>query len=299
MSSEASPFAGGADASVPAPGTPGFRVQFRPPTSHSALGCWLALPERIDRAAAPLVAVHGIRRAADEQALLFGRQASLLGRMVVAPCFDAWRWPRYQRIGSRSRADLALLSLLDELASEGLSGSERFDLFGFSAGAQFAHRFAMLHPDRLRRLTVASAGWYTFPDELPWPLGLARPGPGATALAARMRERLDRFLRLPIDICVGMRDDRRDPNTRRGPLLDQHQGRHRLARAECWAEALSRACRQRGLVSRVRLTLLRRVGHDFSRCITRAGLDRLVVGPHSDEGGRVSVWPRACKGGAK
>ena len=212
----------------------GFRILFRPPSARSVLGCWLALPDRPARDAPSLVAVHGVRRAADEQALLLGHRASLTGRPVIAPCFDHRHWPRFQRIGSRSRADQALIALLEELARDGIGSARRFDLFGFSAGAQFAHRFAMLHPERLLRLTVAAAGWYTFPDAHPYPLGLG-PGPsGNDRLAATMRARLGHFLQLPIDICVGTRDDRRDRNTRRGACIDGQQGLHRVERAQRW-----------------------------------------------------------------
>lgn len=272
----------------------GFRVLFRPPSPRTALGCWLALPDRPDPGAPPLVAVHGVRRAADEQALLLGPQASLTGRPVIAPCFDQWRWPRFQRIGSRSRADQGLIALLDELEREGIGSARRFDLFGFSAGAQFAHRFAMLHPERLHRLTVASAGWYTFPDDRPYPLGLGPKPRGNDALAAAMRARLGQFLRLPIDIGVGTRDDRRDRNTRRGAHIDRQQGQHRLERAQRWSQALVHASTRLGMPSRIRLTLLPGVGHDFHRCILRGGLDRLVVGPHLGDGPALSVWPRVA-----
>ena len=143
--------------------------------------------------ARPLVAVHGIRRGAREQAALFGARAAALGRVVVAPLFDAERWPAYQRIGGARRSDLALLELLESLRAEGLMGQARFDLFGFSAGAQFAHRFAMLHAERVHHLNVSSAGWYTFPDNTAFPYGIGAPdrlagrGSRSGELAARMR----------------------------------------------------------------------------------------------------------------
>ncbi len=152
--------------------------------------------------------------------------------------------------------------------------------------------FAMLHPERLLRLTVASAGWYTLPDDQPYPLGLGPQPNGNDTLAAAMRARLGAFLQLPLDISVGTRDDRRDRNTRRGQRIDHQQGRHRLERAHRWCRALAGACADRGIPSRIRLTLLPGVGHDFHRCIMRAGLDQLVVGPRPGDERAVSAWPR-------
>ena len=61
----------------------------------------------------------------------------------------------------------------------------RVDLVGFSGGAQFAHRFAMLYPGCVRRVVVAAAGWYTYIDpSRPFPLAAA---PATPAAAARSR----------------------------------------------------------------------------------------------------------------
>ncbi len=251
-----------------------FRLVFRPAPHDGALACWIALPEWIDRSAPALVAVHGIRRGAEEQAALFAPQAAALGRVVIAPLFDAQRWPRYQRLGGG--ADAALLGLLERLGGEGVAPLDRFDLFGFSGGAQFAHRFAMLHPERIARLCVASAGWYTFADAAPYPYGLGADS-GHDARAARMRSRLDAFLRLPIDVCVGARDDRRDANTRSGDAIDRQQGRNRRARASRWSEALAIEAAVRGIVPRIRHVVLPGCGHDFRRCAQRGGLAEQVL----------------------
>jgi pimeloyl-ACP methyl ester carboxylesterase len=247
------------------------RLEFLPAAHDGALACWIAQPDRPAPAAPPLVAVHGIRRDARAQAALFGPRAAALGRVVVAPVFDAERWPRYQRLGGG--ADRALLALLQRLRSLGRLPAGRVELFGFSGGAQFAHRFALLHPGALSRLCVACAGWYTFPDAEAYPLGLG----GDSTRAARMRERIDDFLRLPIDVCVGALDTRRDRHTRRGATIDAQQGRHRRERASRWSEALAIEAAVRGHLPRVRLAVLPGCGHDFRRCMLRGGLAERVL----------------------
>lgn len=254
-----------------------FRLEYRPANQPGALACWLAVPDHADPAAPPLVAVHGIRRGADEQASLFASRAAASGRYVIAPFFDKDNWPTYQRLGGASRSDLALLSLLEQLRQERVAGSGEFDLFGFSAGAQFAHRFAMLHPEMLRRLYVASAGWYTFPDGAAYPYGLGERAGRATEMANSMQDKLEAFLRLPIRVCVGARDNVRDANTRSGWAIDQQQGPDRLTRASRWAEAVRSASAARGIMPRVTLSVLPGVGHDFRKSMTRGGLGAVVL----------------------
>lgn len=255
----------------------GFRLVFRPAPHDGALACWIAWPDRVDPSARVLVAVHGIRRGAQEQAALFAPQAAALGRIVIAPLFDAQRWPRYQRLGDS--ADTALLDLLEGLGDDAVTPidrSVRFDLCGFSGGAQFAHRFAMLHPERIGRLSMASAGWYTFPDNAPYPYGLGPPR-GSGARTARMQSRFEQFLRLPIDVYVGERDNRRDANTRSGDDVDRQQGRDRRTRASRWSEALAIEAGVRGIVPRIQFVVLPGCGHSFRRCAQRGGLvDRVL-----------------------
>ena len=147
----------------------GFSLVRIRPRGVRGLGAWVAIPQ-VRPVGMPLVAVHGIMRRAHVQAELHAARAASMGQVVVAPHFTGRAWRNYQRIGRRSRPDLALLDLMRELVFRGLlePGSDtRFALTGYSGGAQFAHRFAMLHPDRVARLTVTAAGWYTFPDAAP------------------------------------------------------------------------------------------------------------------------------------
>ena len=219
----------------------------RPGTGPRSLACWLALPSRITPLAPPIVSVHGISRDAEDQARLLAIRAAALDRPVIAPLFDEATWPRYQQVVRGRRADLALLDLMYEMRLAGFWQTRTFDLAGFSGGAQFAHRFAMLYPHLVSRLTVASAGWYTFPDEAVFPYGLAPSADSTNDWGSRLRTNLDWFLRLPIQVCVGAQDTVPDANTRSGPDIDRQQGPDRATRAARWAEAVRRAAEMRAL----------------------------------------------------
>ncbi|MEM7496854.1 MAG: alpha/beta hydrolase [Pseudomonadota bacterium] len=260
------------------------RVELVEAAGPTGLSAWVALPERRGPDPTPLIAVHGIKRGARAQAAGFAARASAAGRPVVAPLFDTARWPLYQQAVRRGRADLALATLLDDLGLAGLPGTGRIDLFGYSAGAQFAHRFAMMHPQRVRRLSLAAAGWYTFPDDAPFPYGLGarRTVAGrsdSVDWGALMAARLAEFLAIPKLVAVGGADTLSDETLRRGAEIDRHQGANRVARARTYAAALEDAAAARGIATPPpRLTILPGVTHDFTECLA-GGLATLVLTP--------------------
>lgn len=226
----------------------------------------------------PLVVLHGISRNADALVDLFRPEAARRGRPLVVPEFTEGDWPVFQRPGRRARPDLALLSLLDEIAVHLPDSGAAVDLFGHSGGAQLAHRFAMLYPDRVGALHLAAAGWYCLPDlSMPYPYGLSDGGGAGAPWLRRKRAALTRFLDRPIHIYVGTDDVLRDDSLRQTPELDHGQGRTRHARAHRYAQALRAAAARAGLPDRVTLTELPGCAHDVEWAIRHAGLDGLVL----------------------
>lgn len=246
--------------------------KFLPNAGKGGLPAWVAAGDgRADQT--PLVVVHGIKRAAQAALETVRRDPAVKGRPLVAPFFAEDAWPRYQQATERGRADLAFIGLLRELGAAGAQGAPapdgRIDILGYSGGAQFAHRFAMLYPHLVRRLILVASGWYTFPDASPWPYGLGE-GSKWAALAA---ERLEAFLTLEIDVAVGVRDIESDQYLRRGEEIDCLQGCDRVARARGWVEALKAVARAQGRPApMVRLHMLPNTGHDFTDCVEKGGL---------------------------
>ena len=226
--------------------------------------------------ARPLVALHGISRDARALWQAFSPLAAAEGRALLVPRFTERDWPQFQQIG-RVRPDLVLLDLLQQA---GLA-RERVDLFGFSGGAQLAHRFAMLYPHRVGTLHLAAPGWYTLPDTtVPWPLGLKQApkqrlrGFDAAALS---RLQLPNYLALKVRLWVGALDTGRDASLRQTDALDALQGKTRLDRATAYAEAFRRAARAHGITPDIDLTVLPGCGHDFTDCARTGGLATRVL----------------------
>lgn len=226
---------------------------------------------------APMLAsVHGISRNAYEHACLFAEYCDAHGVVLVAPHFEVGRARDYQRLGRSGRgprADAALDAILDEAASLTGAASDRIRMFGFSGGAQFAHRYTMAHPERVAAAVVAAAGWYTLPDPSErYPYG-----------TRRSRELPDvafdpeEFLRVPITVIVGERDTT-TLDLRSNPHLNRHQGRTRVERARCWVRAMRAAARQYRLDPLVTLEVIPDGDHSYSNLMLTGGLgDRVFA----------------------
>lgn len=251
------------------------RIRFRPRSGPNALDCWILQPLHRDVTASPVIAVHGIQRQAREQVELLSERARMQGRVVIAPLFDKARWPRYQQAVVRGRADKALLRLIAELEAEGVVASQSFIFSGFSGGAQFVHRFAMLYPQLVEQLIVSSAGWYTMPDDRLYPYGLSAPE--NRRAVDGLNDNLTRFLQIPITVTIGERDDKIDPNVRSNELVDAQQGKTRMERARSWTIDLLQRAEGLGIDANIKLVTLARCGHSFKRCVRRGGLDTLIL----------------------
>ena len=216
------------------------------------------------------VAIHGISRNALDHFNAFAGLAQSRQAIVIAPLFDAAGFPDYQRLGRRglgSRADLALIALVDDvLASRGLQ-SRKLHLFGHSGGAQFTHRFVIAHSQRVARYAISAAGWYTFPDEsADYPYGLREPPDGLDMTCQPL------FLSVPGCVFVGMRDQRRGPSLRQRERVDTQQGTTRIERAMRWTAAMNSRARELGLPEPLQLRRLPDTGHSFSGLVRCAGL---------------------------
>lgn len=220
------------------------------------------------------VAVHGISRNAEEHARAFAPLADKLGVVVLAPLFDEHRYEDYQRLGRSgqgARADLALIRMIKAVREDiELVGRQVF-LYGHSGGAQFVHRFAMAHCERVAGLALSAAGWYTWPDPtLVYPLGIAEPSDLEDVTFDPRR-----FLAIPACVYVGEDDVSRDGSFNRSAKLDRFQGTTRLERARRWTAAMAAAARAYGHDTAYTVHEIRGADHDFTTMVRR-GLPELV-----------------------
>lgn len=250
---------------------PASQPRYRPASDRTMPACYLA---NIRPSQPVLVAVHGISRNAAEIAMRFALDPAFAGTTIIAPLFTREGFGQYQQLLAHKegqvRADLALIALLDDLAAEHGIPSDPFALFGFSGGAQMAHRFAMFHPRRVRRLCVVSAGWYCMPHtDLAYPHGIG-DGKGGAIFGPE-------FLDIPTTVIVGNRDTRVDASVRQDEIINLRQGRNRLRRARCYTRALRCYAEGQGKDSAPTLLTLPGMSHDFHQCVAEGGLLRIAA----------------------
>ena len=122
-----------------------------------------------------VVLVHGSRRSAETYRDRFMDFAARHRCVVLAPLFPLgvagpvdspeedhnYKFVRYGEL----RYDLLLHAMIDETRDALGRLREKFLLFGFSGGGQFAHRYFYLHPARLAAVSIGAPGAVTLLDE--------------------------------------------------------------------------------------------------------------------------------------
>lgn len=251
------------------------RIRFRVTGGPTLREYFFYVPDSAGPESPILVLVHGITRRAAEQIFRFRDDADRTGTILIAPHFPKVIYGQYQQVVDKKgpRADLALIEIIAEVAGEIGGRTGKVHLFGFSGGAQFAHRFALIHPGRVASISLASAGWYTMPDEVrPYPLGIAtHPIPGETF-------DLHKFLAIERHVYVGGEDRFQDDALRKSPRLDRLQGSNRVRRAKTWSRAMDAASRRLGAIPpSSTFEILKGVGHSFAGSAKRRSLPSRVV----------------------
>jgi pimeloyl-ACP methyl ester carboxylesterase len=165
----------------------------------------------------PVVAlVHGSDRRPQLLRDEFAAFCEEHGCIALAPLFPAGieapdEFDGYKYLGSSAythpphmplRYDRLLLAMLDEVRAVYGARTGRFGLFGFSGGAHFAHRFLLLHPDRLLAASIAAPGAVTLLDGgRDWPAGIR----GMDRLFGSGPD-LPEVARVPVQLVVGSMD---------------------------------------------------------------------------------------------
>lgn len=231
------------------------------------------IPPASPRPAPVVVALHGFADRGEDFAAPLVERARAEGWVLVAPTFRYGDW--------RSPAQLAhegptLVRYLHELigrlpAEVGSPVQPKVLLYGFSRGAQLAHRFAYVHPEQVLGVAALAAGSYTLPLErvagAEGSVELAYPF-GVSDLEAHYGRRLDRERLRQVSFLIGVGALDTDPSIL-PRQWDALLGPDRVARARVFARIL----REQGVP--VELRVFPGVGHETSGPPRAAALDFL------------------------
>ena len=194
---------------------------------------------------------------------------------IVAPAFGGADFGGYRALfGRRIDADEFVSTVVDEVAAEHVPGfAGRFSLHGHSAGAQFAARYLVTHPERLDAVVLSAPSAYPFPDpDLPWPDGIApvvRDKLSGSAAAGKAPDRvagtvfvprpagwLTAASGVPVSVLVGSLD------TEPRPAEPGQCGSSRLERAAGWITSMHQHARANGRTPSIRLVCPEGLDHD-------------------------------------
>jgi len=115
--------------------------------------------------------------------------------------------------------------LFNQFKNHSGSNASSYDIFGFSAGAQFAHRFMFYKPNaRFDKIVASAAGWYTVPNPtVDFPYGIRNCPIENTTPSSYFSENLT--------LQIGTLDNSPNaPSLRRNTIVDE-QGDNRYDRA--------------------------------------------------------------------
>lgn len=233
-----------------------------------SLPVWYYLPPDAAPDTPVLFVMHGVNRNADQYRDNWVPHAARHRLLIVAPEFAADAFPGDGGYALGRQEQGAAFTFIEPVfdAVKAATGntSERYHMFGHSAGAQFTHRYVFFMPQaRLDKAVAANAGWYTMPDlETGYPYGLKGTPVGENALR--------QLLQRPLLVLLGADDT--DPNhvhLRRTPEA-MAQGEHRLARGQTFFEMAGRQAAALGVELGWKLVTAPGVAHDNARVAEHA-----------------------------
>jgi pimeloyl-ACP methyl ester carboxylesterase len=195
--------------------------------------------------------------------------------VIVAPAFGGSDFGGYRALfGRKADADEFINSAVDEVAREHVPDfAGRFSLHGHSAGAQFAARYLVAHPERLDAVILSAPSAYPFPDPArPWPDGMApvvRDDLSGSAADGKAPDRVSGTVfvpcaagwltaasQVPVSVLVGSLD------TEPRPAEPGQYGSSRLERAAGWITSMHLHARANGAVPSIRLVCAEGLDHD-------------------------------------
>jgi poly(3-hydroxybutyrate) depolymerase len=188
-----------------------------------------------------LVALHGMGSNGTEVSAPLQAYAEHYGWVLVAPTFNYGDWTDPEQVRRDDTTFLPQLkNLLDSLpARTGLPLQPRVLIYGFSRGAQSAHRFAEFYPRSVQAVAAFSCGTYTLPFTTS-PANASQPlaFPYGVADLQRYTGRpfdLESFQQVSFLVGIGARDNQPGDLPRQ---WDPYIGASRLDRAMSYARAL-------------------------------------------------------------
>jgi pimeloyl-ACP methyl ester carboxylesterase len=194
--------------------------------------------------------------------------------IVVAPRFDKRNYRYFFLLESANSSGVinnnsndyinsSISSFYNFFKSKFSLNTNKYMMFGHSAGAQFTHRYMLLSNDkRISNAVVANAGWYTFLNGADFPYGINNSPIDITPSDIRW------FMSNRSTLLIGGNDiSLNDVNSSRGAI---NQGRTRLDRANNYFNVMIDIADKENIPLRWTYKVVDRVGHDYKKMTFQA-----------------------------
>ena len=141
-------------------------------------------PKKIDKDTQLLFVIHGNSRNAEDYISAWIPYISNKNIIVVAPQFNKNSFRYFFLLESATSSgkinnnpdnyiNKSISSFFNFFQSKFSLSTNKYKMFGHSAGAQFTHRYMLLSNDkRISNAVIANAGWYTFLNGNNFPYGI-------------------------------------------------------------------------------------------------------------------------------
>ncbi len=253
-------------------GSGSFLFDATPGTRDRPLTVWYHQPATATSDSPVLFVMHGTRRNGEDYRDQWADLSDAHGFLLVVPEFSNEHYPGAESYnlgnmftdGEPNDAAMwsyaAIEAVFDEVLARTGNRSERYFIYGHSAGSQFVHRFLMFQPTtRAEAAVTANAGWYTMPaTEYDFPYGLQNlEGFQGRSVDAWVSDALQR----PMVVLLGDADTDPDHASLRRTPEAMAQGEHRFARGHAYFAAAEVAAARLGVPFGWRLQTVPGVAH--------------------------------------
>lgn len=229
------------------PGSGSFRFEGGKVAGKKPLTVHYHLPADLPDDAPIVFVMHGTRRDADHYRDNWRAAAERFRFILLCPEFGKENYNRrayhlgyvtYRSGRPRAKSKwtfTVIEDLFDFVREETGNTSEKYHIYGHSAGGQFVHRLVMFMPEaRFATAVAANSGWYSMPDfDREYPHGLE----GAPNSPETLKKAFDRDLVILLGECD---TDPEDPYLRNSPEV-ACQGKNRFERGHNFHAAAKRA----------------------------------------------------------
>ena len=231
-------------------------------------------PKKIDKDTELLFVMHGNDRNAKDYISAWIPYIQNKNIIVVAPRFDKRNYRYFFLLESANSSGVinnnsndyinsSISSFYNFFKSKFSLNTNKYMMFGHSAGAQFTHRYMLLSNDkRISNTVVANAGWYTFLNGADFPYGINNSPIDITPSDIRW------FMSNRSTLLIGGNDiSLNDVNSSRGAI---NQGRTRLDRANNYFNVMIDIADKENIPLRWTYKVVDRVGHDYKKMTFQA-----------------------------